>query len=1131
VPVAFGSNLTHVSRELRNPFRETPAVRTPRSPRDSVAPTLNLHRLRNEPGAPDRDDPHATPLPARPGAGAPRVRGYEIICVVGCGGMGIVYEARHTELNRRVALKTLRGEALADPEYRDRFRAEAEAIARLQHPNVIQVFEVGTIDAPDDGTDPGPFLALEFVDGGNLAQYTGAPQPPRLAAQMVATLARAAHAAHRLGVIHRDLKPANVLLTRTGEPKIADFGIAKRIDAEHLRADGPVTRAGTFLGTPEYMAPEYLQGGAAAPAVDVYALGVILYQLLTGRVPFQGATCADTMLLALQQEPLPPHRLQPGLPGDLETICLKCLEKGPAARYESAAALADDLTRWADGHTIRARPVGTAGRTVRWARRNPTVATLSVAVLLVAVTGVAGIVWQWTGARASAARAEAAAHKAREAADKERRERYRVSVFAAASALRLHDTNAVRRGLDAAPEEHRDWVWHVLRAQLDRSRRVLGTDAEARTTRAAFTPDGRWAVLDDAGGAVRVWDVATATEFHPLGAEAGARLPALSPDGAALAYATDDARIVVCDPATGRARLTLTGHTAPIDTLAFSADGTRLVSTGYDRTARIWDPRTGVPVRTFQAPAGSTLPLVLSPDLRLVAVRSPNGASAGTAAPRVWDLETGRAAVPLDGPLGRISALRFGPTGDRLVASECYPNNTLRLWDARTGRLIATMNGHENAISHLTFSPDGSRIVSSSLDRTARIWDGAPAPAGRDGGAVRVLRGHTEKVQQATLSPDGKRLVTSADDRTLRFWDVETGTLLAVLPGHTDRVLAAAFGAGGTTVHSAAADGTVRVWDVNEIECDFALRGHTKFVYGVAFHPDGERVASAAWDGTARVWDVTRRRQLLTLTHGRTPPDPNSQMVSALAYHPTGRYLATLARDDSVRLWDGASGALLHRWDTPTDDFRDTRLAFSPDGTLLAAGDFQGNVHLWAVDRRTELAVLGKHADGVRDVAFSPDGRWLASASEDRTVRVWDVAARRTVRVLGGHTACVYALAWKPGGGLLATGSTDGTVRLWDTATWEEVGPALRQGVRAYAVAFTPDGRLLAVACVDNLIRIWDVATHQELAELSGHGDYVHALAFSPDGTRLVSGAGDGTVRVWDAVPAAVRNGRRRAPD
>jgi len=294
-------------------------VRTPlsSSPDGQIGSTSKLRRVPLE-GIGSATQDARTPMPPPLDRTFPRVRGNDVLGVVGRGGMGLVYEARHRELNRRVAIKTLRGEALTDPVYRERFRHEAEAIAQLKHPNIIQVFEVGTTE-PAFGVGEGePFIALDFVDGGSLAQRARGPQRPEFAPRVLEPVARAAHAAHRLGIVHRDLKPANVLRARDGTPKVADFGIAKQMGAD---ARG-VTRVGTVMGTPEYMAPEQFEGETAVPSVDVYALGVMLYELLTGRVPLQGATFADTMLLTMQQEPVPPSRLQPGVPRDLETICL-----------------------------------------------------------------------------------------------------------------------------------------------------------------------------------------------------------------------------------------------------------------------------------------------------------------------------------------------------------------------------------------------------------------------------------------------------------------------------------------------------------------------------------------------------------------------------------------------------------------------------------------------------------------------------------------------------------------------------------------------------------------------------------------------------------------------------------------
>ena len=1095
-------------------------MRTPIASRDAAEPaaTLKLNRSPDGSDLAGLTDVRTIPVAVRAEGGFPRVRGYEILSVVGYGGMAIVYEARHKELNRRVAIKMLRGEALADPEYRERFRAEAEAIARLQHPNIIQVFEVGAVEAQPDELYPSPFIVLEFVDGGSLTQHTYTPHPPRAAAETVETLARAAHAAHRLGVVHRDLKPANVLLMRDGTPKVADFGIAKRIDAERAASDRLLTRDGTIMGTPEYMAPEQLQGNVAAPAIDVYALGVILYELLTARVPFQGATFADTMLLAMRQEPVSPRRLQPSVPRDLETICLKCLEKSPAKRYASAEELADDLERWAEGRAIRARAVGVVGRTARWARRNPAVAALSVAVFLVALTGVSGVGWKWNEAhnnaiqaRDNAARAETEANNAREAAAKERWERYRVSVFAASSALRLHDANAARQALDDAPEEYRDWVWKLLHAQLDKSQYVLPGRGQ-RSGGPRFTPDGRWAVLQDADHTVRVWDTGSRTEFVVAGPEAKAETPAISADGKLLAYATADGSIVLCEVATGRPRATLRGHTKRVEALAFGTDDKQLHSSGADRTARIWDPATGRLVGTFRCELSTQL--LISPDGRTVAIRGSLDRLS------LCDFETGRELAHFAEHRAQMLTMRFSPRGDKFVAAETYPTNVMRAWEVPSGRLIATMRGHENQVNHILFSPDETRIVTGSMDRTVRIWD-ATAGGPQERRALLELVGHTGWVHHATFSPDGTRIVSSAHDRTLRYWDAKTGRLLGVLHGHSMDVQLAAYRADGSVIASSSADGTVRLWEVSAIERGSAIRGHEKFVYGVAFHPDGKRIASAAWDGTARTWDATSGRQLQVFSH------PVPRIVSSVAYHPSGRMLATFGRDDSVRLWDAETGTLLHRWSLPARDWRDSRVTFSPDGTLLAAGSHDGRIRLWDVNSKAEVAKLEGHEDGIRDVAFSPDGKWLASAGElgDRTVRIWDVATKAQLHVLHGHDAAVYGLGWNRAGTLLASSSVDGTVRLWNTATWSETG-VLKNGTNTYAVAFTPDGKLLATACADNLIRVWNVARRQELAELSGHSDYVHHLAFSPDGSRLISASGDGTIRVWDALPPPERLGR-----
>jgi serine/threonine-protein kinase len=327
-----------------------------------------------------------TNSPAVPADGLtiPQIPGHEVETVLGRGGMGIVFRARHVRLNRPVAIKMLLAGAYAQPTERERFRREAEAVASLRHPNVVQVYDVGEVDGH-------PYFTMEYVDGGSLAQkLTGTPPPARAAAELLTTLAAAVHAAHVAGIVHRDLKPGNVLLAADGTPKVGDFGLARRLDG-----DSDLTRTGVAVGTPSYMAPEQVDGktDAVGPATDVHALGSILYELLTGRPPFKGETSEETLRQVVSQDPVAPSKLNPRVPRDLETVCLKSLHKSPARRYASARELADDLGRFLEGKPVRARPVGIGERTVKWARRRPTVAVLVVALFALSAVAAGTGIW------------------------------------------------------------------------------------------------------------------------------------------------------------------------------------------------------------------------------------------------------------------------------------------------------------------------------------------------------------------------------------------------------------------------------------------------------------------------------------------------------------------------------------------------------------------------------------------------------------------------------------------------------------------------------------------------------------------------------------------------------------------
>src|SRR5262245_25448441 len=331
-----------------------------------------------------------------------QVPGYEVEAVLGCGGMGVVYKARQRALDRVVAVKMLPTDQIVGTEELGRFHRETAALACLRHPNIVRVYDAGEVEGR-------PYFAMELVEGGSLAQkLSGIPQPARQAAELLAVLAEAVEVAHQAGIVHRDLKPANVLLTADGTPKISDFGLARR-----LEGGDEVTRSGATVGTPSYMAPEQAEGraGAVGPAADVYALGAILYECLTGRPPFRAESDLATVYQVVSQEPVPPSRLNPQVPRDLETICLKCLRKEPGLRYGSAAGMAEDLGRFLRGEAISARPEGVWHRLVRRVRRRPGLSAAVVAVTVLTLALVGGSVWMWSE-RSAAERGGAAQHQA-----------------------------------------------------------------------------------------------------------------------------------------------------------------------------------------------------------------------------------------------------------------------------------------------------------------------------------------------------------------------------------------------------------------------------------------------------------------------------------------------------------------------------------------------------------------------------------------------------------------------------------------------------------------------------------------------------------------------------------------------
>jgi WD40 repeat protein/serine/threonine protein kinase len=964
---------------------------------------------------------------------------WRVLSLIATGGMGAVYLGERTDdtFHMKVAIKVLAAGAL-HPGLMSQFRIERQVLADLNHPGIARLLDGGTT------ADGVPYLVMEYVEGDSISKYVRTKSPSLEARiRLFLEIADAVHYAHTHLVIHRDLKPGNILVDASGRPRLLDFGIAKVFEP-HGEGGGDETAPATAWAlTPRYASPEQVLGRRVTTATDIYSLGVILYEVLTGRLPY---TVAQDSIIGWSHavsnvDPQPPSRIR-DLPearrfsGDLDTILLKALAKEPTRRYASVADLAQDLRRYLDGEPVLARGDSARYRLGRFARRNRSLVIGLGALMTILLVALVVTFTFYRRAVDSAARARWAT--------------YTSTLTAAESAIMNHNMQEAGELLQTIDDEPGGWEYRHLKARLDRSLRRV----EA--------------------------------------------------------------------------------HDAGITQLRYSTDGSRILTTGVDRMARVWsgDGRDsldswnlGIEIESGDFLEGGRVALGLADGRIMIA-------TPGVARPESVGAGSAYALIDVD-PAGRLIAAGF-------------ENGEAVLFDGASGRELARWKAHHR-LTVPRFSPDGTRLATGGADSLVRVWDVSSRRL------LNTHRGHRNRVFALEFSPDGRMLVSGSRDRRATAWDLETGAAVSTFSEHRGTVSVLAFQADGRNVISAGSEGRVIVWNPATGGRVAEFHGHQSDVSAIDVSPDGRTVATGEWDGTIRFWKPeTDDVRVLTPWHSDVAPivglevEPSSGLVagqllsgykiySKVLFGDPGRgdlqqinhqFLSALAVLDSNSVIAGSEyGGLqpmtlnpLSRGDSVrVGDHSVTALAFRHSSPLVAVGTGDGSVELWNVEPLEPIRRWRGHDGRVCDLAFSPSGTRLVSAGEDGALRLWDAASGDSVGRLTVDRSPVETVAFHPGGRLLAFARRSGTAGLWDLESDTVSHTLLEAGNGAFAVAFSPDGRRIAVGSLDTLIYLFDTERRSPILRLHGHIGRVYGLTFTRDGNALLSSASDGTLRIWDA--------------
>jgi WD40 repeat protein/tRNA A-37 threonylcarbamoyl transferase component Bud32 len=1016
---------------------------------------------------------------------------------IGRGGFGTVYRAWDPQLERIVALKLPRSDLL-DPVEERRFLDEARSGASLHHPNIVAVHDAGFADQT-------PYIVCDYIEGETLDTLIRTRRLSfRESATLIRDLAQAIEYAHSQGVIHRDVKPSNIMINNQGRPYIMDFGLARRD-----RLNVGITMDGEILGTPVYMSPEQAMGKSASvdARTDVYSLGAVLYVMLTGEQPFRGN---PRMVLAqvIHDRPRPIRRLNDRVPRDLETVCEKAMQKLPTWRYESAAALANDLDRFLAGHPISARSTTSAQRLWLWARRSPAVAALTSAVIVLATVALIG--------------SQIAAWKLRQANLKMTVEASRTLATIGVERLQRGDSIGLLDLLRSCDEVNdanlRDELHprmllteYWLQAFEGQLQAVVGH--ENGVTAIAVSADGKLVATGDRLSQLRVWSVDSGQPLtDTLDVEIGEPVLSIefSPDGRTLLATVHPKTVVVWDWPENRVESLRTLNSQLPVHLDF-ADRT-LRGFNFDLSAK---PTPSFCLERFDSlQEGAGVPELppfndrliasaFSPSKQLLAVGFANGRV------EVWSLDrqqldwSAEHSVKVEDRIGLV----FDREGRRLAVA--YDDYTVRVFDASNGSPLIDRLTHREDVKAMAFSADGGRLATGAFDATARIVNL------NDPLAAPVEIPHQGPVLHVVFSPDGRRLATGGFDEKVRVWDVSNGRLLFGPLHHFGAVTGLTFHPTKSLLFSSSQDGSARCWHLKPRVEPAQMINESGRIYSVDFSPDSRMLAIGTQDNKLAVWDISHEPKELRRYSLSSP-------VVAARFFPSGTAVLCSSQGQVTAFALDAPEST-----TPlgSNKVYTRALQFSPDGkSVISAGGDIAKAYLFRLDQSPETSE--RQNDSWRTIglplsthnwaaAFHPSDRYFVIGDANGNVLQFAVDGCRPMQTINVFDGRINALVFcRQGAELVLAGQAMSILR-FDTETWKQIEPSIQVPTPVVELAVSPDGRFLAAAMINGGVQVYELATGFACGPALQHGFYATSVAFSPDSRWLASGSFDHKVCLW----------------